>query len=89
MPERVTGPVLTESDVTRAIVAALRALNPGVTVEDRGGYWRVQVVGPCRLTRAAVEAELGRAFSLERELEPLMPSFRGRLVFATEEVRWE
>jgi len=89
MAERVTGPVLNGGTVARAVVAAIRAENLDATVEDRGGYLRVLVAGPCRVTRGAIESELGRPFSLERELEPVMPAFRGKFVLLAEEARWE
>ena len=89
MTERITGPVLSGDNSARAVVAAIRSENAGVEVEDRGGYLRVRARGTCRVTRGAIEAALGRPFSLLRELEPLMPSFRGRFVLDDEEARWE
>jgi hypothetical protein len=89
MSERLTGPVFTGSVAGRALAAALCAENPGVEVEDRGAYLRILALGPCRVTRRAIEAELGGPFALERDLEPLMPAFRGRFVLSAEEARWE
>ena len=82
------GPVLEASEAARAVIDAIRAENGDVQVVDRGSYWRVLVPGRCVVTRAAVEARLGRAFVLPGDLERLMPSFRGRLEITTEGVVW-
>ena len=82
------GPVLESDEVGLAIVAAIRAANRDVTVLDRGGYLRVLVPGRCIVERAAVERVLGRAFRLPRDLELVMPSFKGRIRFTEEQVEW-
>jgi toluene monooxygenase system protein D len=82
------GPVLVPGDVCEAIVAALRALNEGVEVRHRGGYVRVSAPDRCRITRAAVEAELGRPFRLPTDLERVMPAFQGRFRVDESEAWW-
>ena len=89
MTERRTGPVFNGGATARAVAAAICVENQGAVVEDRGGYLRVVALGPCRVTRRAIEAELGRPFALETELEPLMPAFRGKFTLGAEEARWE
>ena len=49
------GPVLQAGTSADAIVAAIRELNPGVEVVDRGSYLRVQVERRCVVTRASIE----------------------------------
>jgi toluene monooxygenase system protein D len=83
------GPVLTAGVSAAAVVAAIREENPGVSVEDRGGYIRVLVPQRCRVTRNAIERELGRPFALPRDLELIMPSFRGKLQLEADAVVWE
>ncbi|HVV84907.1 MAG TPA: MmoB/DmpM family protein [Kofleriaceae bacterium] len=84
----LVGPVLIAGEVGAAIVAALRAQNPGLTVHDRGAYLRVLVAGRCVLGRAAVERALGRPVRLRAELEQVMPSFKGRLALSDDEATW-
>lgn len=82
------GPVLEASDAARAVVAAIRSLNAGAVVEDRGSYLRVLVPDRCRLTREAVEKALGRPFRFPGDLERLMPAFKGMLDLTEEEAVW-
>jgi hypothetical protein len=82
------GPVLEAGEVARAIIDAIQASCPGARVVDRGSYWRVLVAGRCRVTRAAIEACLGRTFVLPGDLERVMPSFKGKLLVSDDEVSW-
>jgi hypothetical protein len=82
------GPVLEAGEAGRAVVAAIRKLNAGVSLQDRGSYLRVLVPRACTVTRAAIEAELGRPFTLPGDLEQLMPSFKGTLTIDSERVSW-
>jgi hypothetical protein len=86
---RSVGPVLLAGEVSRAIVAAIRAQHHEVEVQDRGAYLRVLVPATCRVTRAAIERELGRAFRLPSDLELVMPSFKGVFRVSDEEASWE
>jgi toluene monooxygenase system protein D len=90
-PDRVerVGPVLEAGAAAAAILAAIRLENADVTVDDRGAYWRVGVPWRCRVSRAAVERELGRPFRLPQDLEMVMPAFKGRLKISAEGVAWE
>jgi hypothetical protein len=82
------GPVLESDEVGHAIVAAIRVANRDVSVLDRGGYLRVLVPGRCTVARTAIERVLGRAFRLPRDLELVMPSFKGRIRITDDEVEW-
>jgi len=86
--ERV-GPVLTAGVSADAVVAAIREENPGASIDDRGGYIRVLAPSRCRVTLRAIERELGRTFTLPRDLELIMPSFRGKLQLEADAVVWE
>lgn len=83
------GPVLVPGVCTDAVLAAIRAENPGAEVRDADGYVRVSVPERCRVTRAAIERELGRPFELPRDLEAIMPAFKGRLRLDSDGVSWE
>jgi toluene monooxygenase system protein D len=82
------GPVLEASDSGRAVVAAIKDLNAGVTVVDRGGYLRVLVPGRCVVTRQAIERALGHRFELPVDLEALMPAFKGRMAMDGDHAEW-
>jgi toluene monooxygenase system protein D len=83
------GPVLEAGDAAAAILAAIREENADVRLEDRGAYWRIGVPRRCRVTRAAIERNLGRAFRLPGDLELVMPSFAGRLILDSDAACWE
>jgi hypothetical protein len=70
------------------VVQAIRELNGEVDVIDRGAYVRVLVQGRCRLTRLAVERQLGETFHLPGDLEEVMVSFSGTLAISPEEAVW-
>ncbi|HWM84367.1 MAG TPA: MmoB/DmpM family protein [Kofleriaceae bacterium] len=82
------GPVLEVGELAEAIVEAIREQSESVVVEDRASYVRVLVPSPCVLERAAVERRLGRAFELPRDLEQVMPSFKGTLTITGERAVW-
>ena len=82
------GPVLEVGEVADAIIEAIRERNASVVVEDRASYVRVMVPSPCILDRAAVERRIGRDFALPRDLEQVMPSFKGRLTIMGDQVVW-
>jgi toluene monooxygenase system protein D len=83
------GPVLVPGPLSEAVIAAIRATNPEVTVLDRGAYLRVLVPRRCRLDTALVERLTARPFQAPADLEPIMPSFRGRMRLVDAEVVWE
>jgi len=85
---QLVGPVLQASELGLAVLAALRELNPGVHVLDRGAYVRVATPSPCVLTRAAVERITGQLFELPGDLEQVMPSFQGFLSLGADRVEW-
>ena len=82
------GPVLHAGPVAEAVVAAIRALNADVSVLNRGAYLRVSAAGRCRVTREAIEREIGATFELPRDLEAVMSSFAGRLTVDEGEAVW-
>jgi toluene monooxygenase system protein D len=84
----LVGPVLEASEIGRAIVTAILTCNPEATVDDRGAYLRVSVPGRCLVTRRDIESQLGRHFVLPRDLELVMPAFRGLLRMSDEGVEW-
>jgi len=83
------GPVLQAGPAADVVLAAIRELNPGVEIVDRGSYLRVLCAGRCRVTRAALERHRGAAFRLPVDLESVMSSFKGRLSLSEEEVCWD
>jgi hypothetical protein len=82
------GPVLQKGDVTDMVVAAIRELNAGARVIDRGAYVRVLAHRRCRVTREAIERHAGASFRLPSDLELIMSSFKGRLELSEEEAVW-
>jgi hypothetical protein len=91
MSERRVGPVLLACSLTHALVRVICDGNPHAVADHRGArgaYVRILSPPPCVLRRADVEELLGRSFDFTRDLEPAMPSFRGRIEFREQEVRW-
>ena len=84
----LVGPVLEAGDAARAVTAAIRELNPGAEVRDRGAYLRVHSPRRCVVTRAAIERNLGRPFRLPGDLECVMPAFKGRFTVSEDEATW-
>jgi hypothetical protein len=82
------GPVLESGEVANAVIAAIRALNEDVEVEDRGSYKRVLVRDRCVVTRQAIERVLCASFELPSDLERIMPSFKGRLTIDANRAEW-
>lgn len=82
------GPVLTAGPAADAVVAAIRELNAGVRVLDRGAYHRVEAPRSCVVTRAAIERHLGARFELPGDLEAILASFAGRFTVTTERAEW-
>jgi toluene monooxygenase system protein D len=83
------GPVLARGPLTDAVVAAIRALNPQVEIRERGAYLRVLAPRRCRVTREEIERQAMREFRFPRDLEALMPSFKGAMHMSEEEAVWE
>ena len=88
MSQDDVGPVLENSELGRALIAAMRELQPALAVDDRGAYLRVRVPGRCVVQRAAVERALGRPFRLPGDLEAVMPSFKGSFHVTSDEAVW-
>ena len=89
MREVTVGPVLLPSEVGLAVLAAIRAQNAEVRVQDRGAYVRVTAARRCVVTRQTIETALGKPVRLPSDLELCMPSFKGRLKVDAERVVWE
>jgi toluene monooxygenase system ferredoxin subunit len=88
-PSDDVGPVLQEGPEAAAIVSAIRRQNADVRVIDRGSYVRVLCPRRCVVTRAGIEAELGRPFRLPRDLEHVVSAFKGRFHVSESEASWE
>jgi hypothetical protein len=82
------GPVLQKGGVADLVVAAIRELNEGARVIDRGAYVRVLAYRRCRVTREAIERHAGESFRLPSDLELIMSSFKGRFEVSEEEAQW-
>jgi toluene monooxygenase system protein D len=93
MPEasfqRSVGPVLSTGLCADAIVTAIQEENADVRIQRQAGYLRVLVPVRCRVTAAAIERALGRPFQLPRDLESVMPSFKGRMRVDEQSAVWE
>ena len=83
------GPVLQTGALTNAIVAAIRDLNPQVTVVDRGAYLRVLAPLTCIVTRISIEKHLGRPMRFPGELETVMSAFKGAIHLTQDEAVWK
>jgi toluene monooxygenase system ferredoxin subunit len=83
------GPVLQAGPLGAAVIDAIRTLNPGARVVDRGAYLRVLCPGRCVVTRAAIEQRTGTPFRLPGDLELVMSSFKGRFIVDDDQARWE
>src|SRR5689334_19144120 len=83
------GPVLQKGGAADAVVAAIRELNPGARVLDRGAYLRVLAHRRCRVTRDAIERRTGEPFRLPSDLELVMSSFKGQFTVSEDEAVWE
>lgn len=84
----LVGPILIASVTSDAVALAIKRLNRGAVIIDRGAYVRALVPKRCQLTRVAVEEELGHSFELPGKLEKIMPSFCGRLMVNENEAVW-
>jgi MmoB/DmpM family len=82
------GPDLFAGEVGRAVIEALREDNPELEVRDWGAYLRASAPSRCVLRRATVERRIGRPFLFPADLERIMPSCRGRISIAEDEVVW-
>lgn len=88
-PERYfVGPVLQSGSTASAVIAAIKAQNPGAEVTSQGAYLRVRVPTECSVTREEIEAQLGREFRLPGDLEAIMSAFSGRIEIREDGVRW-
>ena len=83
------GPVLSKGRRTDAVVAAIRELNAGADVVDRGAYLRISVPLRCTVTRQAIEKHAGEPFLLPSDLEMIMPAFKGLLSLTEDEAVWK
>jgi MmoB/DmpM family protein len=83
------GPVLLAGRVSDAVVAAIRKHNAGVRVTQRGSYVRVAVPLRCEVQASTVAGFLREPFRIPQDLEPIMPSFRGRLSLSEDAAAWE
>jgi toluene monooxygenase system protein D len=82
------GPVIQATQLGRAFVAAIEADNDGVEVHDEGAYLRVLGHRVCRVSRAAVEAQLGEPVRFPGDLEVIMSSFAGLVAMSETGAVW-
>jgi toluene monooxygenase system protein D len=82
------GPVLQATPFAEAVIAAIEEENDQVVVRDEGAYLRVLCPGICRLSRAAVEAEIGYPVRFPGDLEVIMSSFAGKVELTEDEAVW-
>lgn len=83
------GPVLQAGRIADAVVAAIRELNRGARIIDRGAYLRVLVPGRCVVTRECIERHAQDSFVFPSDLESVMSSFKGRLSMTDDAACWE
>jgi len=88
MADFSVGPVLLHEPVGEAVLQAIAAADPQAELIDRGAYVRVLTKGRCGVSRAAIEARLGREVLWPGDLEAVMPSWKGRLRITRDEVWW-
>jgi hypothetical protein len=86
---RCVGPVLISGVCADAVVSAIRAENSVVRVLTQAGYLRVLVPERCQVSVSSIERALGRPFVLPRDLELIMPSFKGKLSVTCANAVWE
>jgi hypothetical protein len=87
-PGHLVGPVLDTSADGLALARALAEGNPGSVVEDRGAYVRVLVPRRCLLTRVELERRTARVWRFPRDIERVMPSFKGFFRVTRDEACW-
>jgi toluene monooxygenase system protein D len=86
--QRCVGPVLQLTPFAEAVVEAIQDENDHVVVHDEGAYLRVLVPGVCRLSRAALQAAIGRDVQFPGDLEVVMSSFAGVIRLTDEAAVW-
>jgi toluene monooxygenase system protein D len=89
MKKRLAGPVLRGSEVSVAVVEAIRADNQDkdILVHDHGAYLRVEAEDGLIVKRDSVEAALGRSFSMQ-EIELHLAGFSGKIEVTEDHARW-
>lgn len=84
----LVGPVLDASADGWALARALAEDNPDAVLEDRGAYVRVLVPLRCQLIRQDLERRTARAWRFPRDIERVMPSFKGFFRVTRDEACW-
>jgi hypothetical protein len=82
------GPVLESGRTTTAIIEALKRRNAQLEIVDKGSYQRILTQRKCTLLVADVEDILGTRFRIPQDLEKIMPSFQGEIIFDVDKVIW-
>lgn len=82
------GPIFVKGELTEQLLLALKELNEGIQITDRGAYYRVEAVQRCFLTRSCAEKYTNQPISLVLALEATMLSFSGVLQCDEEKVSW-
>lgn len=86
--EMKVGPVFQAGYLTNIVVSVIQATNQDVEILHRGSYVRVLVPNRCLLDRKEVESRTGDSFELPRDLEAIMPSFKGKLTMTQDQAIW-
>ncbi len=82
------GPVLEAGPTSDAIIKALSKRHQDIQILDRGSYKRILVPHACVLERILVESFLGHPFQLPKDLENIMPSFKGNFKVDSDQASW-
>ena len=83
------GPILRSSDITEAIIDAVREDNPGkeIHIDDKLDYVRIDTDTELIIRQKTLEKMIGRPFSIA-ELEIHLGSFAGRIETTSEHMRF-
>lgn len=88
---RLCGVDLQETESTRAIVEAIEADNPEITVRHVPGLVKIQSVNPVVIKRETVEARLGRPWETH-EFQMAIVSYAGHIAEWDDDeivIKWE
>lgn len=83
------GPIIRAGDLVDPVIETAEIDNPGkeIRVEDKNAYVRIQADGELILTRATLEAQVGRPFNMQ-ELEINLASFAGQIQADEDRIRF-